>query len=241
MLFTVRQVGSSDETLDVRAGDRDAPGPRTRETGHPRTARNDLGRTVAALLLVCLVGGLIAGFYLEIYRSGNVRTPAGYDTARYLGQAAMVAHGGLASVATVHLPPPGPPHTSRVAFPVLDLSLARLLGTTVVLSGVVILAARWTSGTNHLSLFVGFGCVALVTLLVTLLESFAYVRVAVIAAVASVVTEVTVSESGFVSAQHVPGAALIAGATVGILIALPPLVRLLSRPGRVLATSLWIK
>jgi hypothetical protein len=130
MLFTVRQVGSSDETLDVRAVDGDTSGPRAREAQHPRIARSDLGRTAAAVLLVCLIGGLIAGFYLEIYRSGNVRTPAGYDTARYLGQAAMVAHGGLASVATVHLPPPGPPHTSRVAFPVLDLSLSRLLGTS---------------------------------------------------------------------------------------------------------------
>jgi len=77
---------------------------------------------------VCLVGGLIAGFYLQVYRAGGVRTPAGYDTARYLGQASMVAHSGLAGVATIHLPPPGPPHTSRVAFPVLDLSLSRLMG-----------------------------------------------------------------------------------------------------------------
>ncbi|HXY73578.1 MAG TPA: hypothetical protein VEM41_13655 [Actinomycetota bacterium] len=124
----MRQVGSSDKALDVRAGDPGAPGSRGRETGRPLSSTWDLGRTAAAVLLVCLVGGLIAGFYLEIYRSGNVRTPAGYDTARYLGQAAMVAHGGLASVAKVHLPPPGPPHTSRVAFPVLDLSFARLLG-----------------------------------------------------------------------------------------------------------------
>lgn len=122
-------VGSSDEALDVRAGASDASrsGAGKREHPAPATARGFKGKA-AAMLLVCLVGGLIAGFYLQVYRAGGVRTPAGYDTARYLGQAAMVGHSGLAGVATIHLPPPGPPHTSRVAFPVLDLSLARLTG-----------------------------------------------------------------------------------------------------------------
>jgi hypothetical protein len=119
-------------------------------------------------------------------------------------------------------------------------SLLRLLGTTVVLSGVVILIAQWTSGTNRLSLFVGFGCVALVTMLVNLLESMAIVRWALSAAVASVAAELALRE--FVLARApVPGTALIAGAAVGILVALPPLLRLLLRPGRVLATGLWIQ
>jgi hypothetical protein len=39
----------------------------------------------------------------------------------------------------------------------------------------------------------------------------------------------------------VPGAALIVGTVIGIVVALPPLLRLLLRPGRVLATSLWIQ
>jgi hypothetical protein len=119
-------------------------------------------------------------------------------------------------------------------------SLLRLIGTTVVLSGVVILIAQWTSGTNRLSLFVGFGCVALVTMLVNLLESMAIVRWALSAAVASVATELVLRE--FVLAgSPVPGTALIAGAAVGILVALPPLLRLLLRPARVLATGLWIQ
>jgi hypothetical protein len=119
-------------------------------------------------------------------------------------------------------------------------SLMRLLGTTVVLSGVVILIAQWTSGTSRLSLFVGFGCVALVTMLVNLLESLAYLRWALSAVVAGVAAELALSE--FVLAHSpVPGTALIAGATVGILVALPPLLSLLLRPGRVLATSLWIQ
>lgn len=119
-------------------------------------------------------------------------------------------------------------------------SLLRLLGTTVVLSGVVIAIGQWTSGTNRLSLFAGFGCVALVTMLVNLLESMAYARWAFFAALASVATELALSKLVLASAA-VPGTALIAGALVGIVVALPPLLRLLLRPGRVLATSLWIQ
>jgi len=131
MLLIVRQVGKSDESLDVRAATPDPARPPAGDGGNAaRAASSSLRRTATALLLVCLVGGLIAGFYLEIYRAGGVRSPAGYDTARYLDQTAMVAHSGLSGVARISLPPPGPPHTSRVAFPVLDLSLSRLLGTS---------------------------------------------------------------------------------------------------------------
>ncbi len=119
-------------------------------------------------------------------------------------------------------------------------ALVRLLGTTVVLSALVIAIGQWTSGTNRLSLFVGFGCVALVTLLVNMLESLAYARWALLAAAASVTTELLMSDLVF-ARTPVPGGALIAGALVGVIVALPPLIRLLVRPGRVLATSLWIQ
>ncbi len=119
-------------------------------------------------------------------------------------------------------------------------SLLRLLGTTVALSGVVILIGQWTSGTNRWSLFVGFGCVAFVTMLVNLLESLAYARWAFFAALAGVTTELVLSRLVLTRGAP-PGTALIAGAVVGIAIALPLLLRLLLRPGRVLATSLWIQ
>ncbi len=119
-------------------------------------------------------------------------------------------------------------------------AILRLVAVTVVLSGAVILIAQWTSGTNRLSLFVAFGCVALVTMIVNVLESLAYARWALFAAGASVATELTLSNVALVHAP-VPGAALIAGTLVGILVALPPLLMLLMRPGRVLATSLWIQ
>jgi hypothetical protein len=119
-------------------------------------------------------------------------------------------------------------------------SILRLLGTTVVLSGVVLLIGQLTSGTNRLSLFVGFGCVALLTMLVSLLESLAFVRWALFATAAGLAVELLLSDL-LLARGPVPGTALIAGSAVGILLALPPLIRLLLRPGRVLATSLWIQ
>jgi hypothetical protein len=119
-------------------------------------------------------------------------------------------------------------------------SLLRLLGTTIVLSALVISIGEWTSGTSRWSLFVGFGCVALVTLLVNLLESLAYVRLALFAIVLSLVVELVLS--GLATARPiVPGLPLIIGASAGIIVALPPLIRLLLRPGRILATSLWVQ
>jgi hypothetical protein len=119
-------------------------------------------------------------------------------------------------------------------------ALLRLVGTTVVLSAAVLLIGQWTSGTNRLSLFVGFGCVALLTMLVNMLESLAYVRWSLFAALLSVAVELLVGRF-LVTDLSVPGLALIVGTTVGILVTLPPLLRLLLRPGRVLATGLWIQ
>jgi hypothetical protein len=119
-------------------------------------------------------------------------------------------------------------------------SLLRLLGTTIVLSALVISVGEWTSGTSRWSLFVGFGCVALVTLLVNLLESLAYVRMALFAIVLSLVVEIVLSRL-VIAHPTEPGLPLIVGASVGILVALPPLIRLLLRPGRILATSLWVQ
>jgi hypothetical protein len=117
-------------------------------------------------------------------------------------------------------------------------SLLRLLGTTVVLSAVVILFGHWTSGSNRLSLFVGFACVAIFSQLISLLESLAYVQWALLVALLSMAVELALSEW---VRTPVPGMALIVGAGVGILVALPLLIRCLLHPGRMLATSLWIQ
>jgi hypothetical protein len=117
-------------------------------------------------------------------------------------------------------------------------AIARLLGSTVVLSVLVIALDGVTHGTDALSLFVAFGFVGLVSLLIGMLESFALQRAGFIAAGAAVAAEFTWR---YLVHSHVPGAALAVGAAVGVLLTLPPLISRLARSGRVLATMLWIQ
>ena len=132
---------------------------------------------------------------------------------------------------------------SRVAMsdPAMSIfvgGLLRLLGATIVLSAVVIAIGQWTHGTDDLSVFVAFGLVGMVCLLVGLLEAFALHRAAVIAVVAALATELTWRS---VVHPHVAGGALIAGAAVGVILTLPVLLVRLARSGGVLATTLWIQ
>jgi len=122
-------------------------------------------------------------------------------------------------------------------------AMLRLVGTTVVLSAVVSLIGHWTHGADAPSLFVAFGSVALLSLLIGLLESLALRRAALVAAAAAVAAEVAWHELAWRSGihWHVSGAALIVGASVGMLLALPPLIVRLARSGSVLATTLWIQ
>jgi hypothetical protein len=134
-------------------------------------------------------------------------------------------------------------HANRVGFsdPAMQIFLGavvRLVGASVVLSAIVIVLGRWTHGTDALGVFVAFGCIGLVTMTVGLLESLSLQRAALIAVLAALVTEVSWH---YYAPWHVPGGALAAGAAVGVLLTLPPLITLLSRSGRVLATTLWIQ
>lgn len=130
---------------------------------------------------------------------------------------------------------------SMLRGPATDIVLAalgRLIGITVALSLLVMLVAEWTSGTDAASLFVAFGCAALVCMFVSLLESLGYVRWAFLSAAASLAVELVVSDW---LGSSIAGAGLIAGGVVGTLLALAPLVGLLRFPGRTLATALWIQ
>ncbi|MFL5864069.1 MAG: hypothetical protein ACJ780_25410 [Solirubrobacteraceae bacterium] len=135
-----------------------------------------------------------------------------------------------------------PVRASRLAItgPAMSLLLGamlRVVAATVVLSAVVIAAAPWTQGTDENSVFVAFGLVALFSLHVSLLESLGRARAALVAAAAALAAEFVWPH---VVTWHVAGAPLAVGAAVGLLLTLPPLVALLSRAGRVLATTLWI-
>jgi hypothetical protein len=117
-------------------------------------------------------------------------------------------------------------------------AVLRLVGATIVLSAVVIASGGWTHGTDALSVFVAFGCVGLVSLLIGLLESFALQRAALIAAAAALGAELSWH---YMVHSQIPGGALAVGAAVGVLLTLPPLIARLARSGRVLATTLWIQ
>ncbi|MBV9805732.1 MAG: hypothetical protein JO286_01050 [Solirubrobacterales bacterium] len=117
-------------------------------------------------------------------------------------------------------------------------AILRLVGATVLLSGLLLLIGRWTHGTDDVSVLVAFGCMALVSLLVGLLESLGRGRAAVIACSAALAVELAWPR---IVGAHVAGGALAAGAIVGIVLTVPPLLVLLSRSGRVLATTLWIQ
>jgi hypothetical protein len=117
-------------------------------------------------------------------------------------------------------------------------ALARLIGATVVLSAVVIVLSDRFGGTDEVSVFIAFGCVGTVSMLVGLLESFALQSAALFAASAALATELACVS---LSLTQAPGAALAAGATVGVLVSLPPLLVRLAHSGRVLATTLWIQ
>jgi len=116
--------------------------------------------------------------------------------------------------------------------------IARLLGATIVLSAIVIGVGHWTHGTDDASVFVAFGLVGLLCLLVGLLEAFSLYRAALIATAAALAIELI-----WRSAMHptIPGGALVAGAAVGVMLSLPVLLLRLARSGGVLATTLWIQ
>jgi hypothetical protein len=117
-------------------------------------------------------------------------------------------------------------------------SVLRLIAAAIVLSGVVLALGRWTGGVDKPGVFVAFGCVALVSMLVGLLESLACQRAALVAVAAALGAELAWPH---LVGWHVPGAALSAGALVGVLLAVVPLTVLLARSGRLLATRLWIQ
>jgi hypothetical protein len=155
---------------------------------------------------------------------------AGHSLSRVYGELPR----GLRGVAVMH--------ADQVAFRgtalrILAGSVVRLIVATVGLSAICVLASPWTAGTLAISLMVAFGCLALGTLLVSLLLSLGHGGRALFAVAAAVAAEAVLQLSHAVTA---PGDPLIAGACVSVLLALPPVLRLFLRPGRVLATAFWI-
>lgn len=172
------------------------------------------GALPAVALIPSAVGGLWGGRYLSRIHVELPRVLRDTPLAR-----------------ADHVDPAGP------GLSILGGSIVRLTLGTAVLSLICMLASPWTSGTIATSLFMGFGCLALATLLVSLLVSLGRTGWALAAVSAAVLVEAAVALPDALS--H-PGSGLIAGSLVASVLALPPLVKLFLRPGRALATSLWI-
>jgi hypothetical protein len=171
------------------------------------------------------------------------------------------------------------------AIGVLGGAFGRLVGTTVVLSAVAVLAATYVADTptaqgsvtrgamvdrspvapalvegglagdvamslsapdaagqesgsaGRTALLVGFGLIALATLLISLLQSLGFPSWALFTLACAAAAEIAMS---FWESAPFDGIALVTGAAVAVLVAIPPVISLFLRPGRVLATILWI-
>ena len=90
---------------------------------------------------------------------------------------------------------------------------------------------------GRIALLAGFGLIALATLLISVLQSLGFPSWALFTLACALVAEVGMT---FWDAAPFSGVALLTGAAVAVLVATPPVVSLFLRPGRVLATILWI-
>jgi hypothetical protein len=112
----------------------------------------------------------------------------------------------------------------------------RLGALTAVGSAALLALTPWLGAGASVGVLAGFGIVALATLLMGLLVSLGRPSVAA-AGVAGAVAAELVARQGD---APFPGAALLAGGTLAVLVLLPAALALLARPARTLATTLWI-
>jgi len=127
---------------------------------------------------------------------------------------------------------------ARMPLRLLVGATARMAILTTALSLILVFGAQLFGVTmSGASVLVGFGLVALATLLVGLLEAIGRGAWALSAIAAAVVAEVVVSRSDGASAA---GAGLIAGAAVVVVLTLPAAGFALSRPAATLATRVRV-
>jgi hypothetical protein len=110
-------------------------------------------------------------------------------------------------------------------------SIWRLVWVTAVLSAVLVVTP-WLPEDRG-GLLVGFGLLALATLLASLLEGLGRGAFAVLGVLVAVGVE-------WAMPATFAGAPLVVGSAVGVAVLLGPAVALLARPARTLATALWI-
>jgi hypothetical protein len=151
---------------------------------------------------------------------------------RHLEQAIPRSVSGIAA---------GDPYARGVAWPpfsVLLGALGRLLLLAGALSLVLLAFTPWLGASARgTGLLVGFGLVALATLLVGLLEAMGRGHWALAAVVCAAAVEAAIRLAG---SDPFPGTGLVVGGSLAVVLVLPAVVGQLVRPARTLATALWI-
>jgi hypothetical protein len=148
-----------------------------------------------------------------------------------------VIPGTLAGVPLLDVPQRG---LGAAPVRVLIGTVGRILVLTAVLSALLVAGARALHvEPNDSSILVGYGLLALATLLLSLLESLGRGRWALFALVGGIGAEgVTLAASAL---PALSGGRLIVGASVVVVLALPIAVATLGRPATTLATSMGIR
>jgi hypothetical protein len=123
-------------------------------------------------------------------------------------------------------------------FSVLLGGLGRLLALSAALSAVLLALTPWLGASGRSAgILLGFGLLALATLLVSLLEAMGRGRWALTAVACAAAAEAAVRLAG---SDPFPGTGLVVGGALAVVLVLPAVIGQLIRPARTLATALWI-
>jgi hypothetical protein len=132
-------------------------------------------------------------------------------------------------------------YTPGVAWPpfsVLLGAIGRLLVLAAALSALLLVLTPWLGASGRSAgMLVGFVLIALATLLVSLLEAMGRGRWALAAVACAAAAEAAVRLAG---SDPFPGAGLVVGGALAVILVLPAVLGQLIRPARTLATALWI-
>jgi hypothetical protein len=204
----------------------------------PGTKAGPMGRAVAA-------GAIGAGLGLLLVGDGSIGWSAGGAAALALLPSVvggfwaghhLLALGDVVARAAVGVPVGEPDGGGAAPAPLrlLGGALARLAVATGGLSLALLAFTPWLGAPGEAAgELAAFGVLAVAMLVVGLLESLGRAHLALGALACALVLEALVPHA-------FPGAALLAGSALVIALLLSPAISLLRRPGRTLATRLWI-
>ena len=109
---------------------------------------------MALLLAVAAVGLFVGGFYLSVYVLNAFETPIGWDVPKYLWRTSLASDVGVTDL-PARVPPPVNASPDRPGYPVVALSLERLVPSPGSLDGRLLFAALPIIGLAALGLAAG--------------------------------------------------------------------------------------